>query len=199
LPVNRALNVWRVMINKWSFVQKLSRNKLLASSYIWLVIVPIFAKLLAQVESPIELTNIVAGLVIDFTLPFSWKAFYCAALLFSISGLVYSLCCPKLIQSVQSYGDFKQQGLNGFYLKEYAQELSGFEYECNARIAIDAFPNQANELEPDLSAGFQQLFSFEDSRRYLAICSCLILYLSGLALITWVLIDNAYYVLQQIL
>jgi hypothetical protein len=69
------------MINKWSVVQKLSRNKLLASSYVWLIIVPIFAKLLAQVESPIELTNIAAGLVIDLTLPFSWKVFYCAAVL----------------------------------------------------------------------------------------------------------------------
>jgi hypothetical protein len=167
--VSAALNVWKVMINKWSFVQKLGRNKLLASSYIWLIIVPIFAKLLVQVESLIELTNIAAGLVIDLTLPFSWKVFYCATLLFSISGPVYSLCCPKLIQSVQSYGDFKQQGLNGFYLKEYAQELSGFEYEHNASMAIDAFPNQTDELEPDLSAGFQQLFSFEGSRRSLAI------------------------------
>jgi hypothetical protein len=187
------------MINKWSVVQKLSRNKLLASSYVWLIIVPIFAKLLAQVESPIELTNIAAGLVIDLTLPFSWKVFYCAAVLFSVGGLVYSLSCPKLIQTVQSYGDFKQQGLNGFYLKEYAQGLTDFEYEHNARMAVDAFPRQADELEPNLSEGFQQLYSYEDSRRSLAIFACLILYSLGLALMTWVLIDNAHYVLQQIL
>jgi hypothetical protein len=187
------------MINKWSVVQKLSRNKLLASSYVWLIIVPIFAKLLAQVESPIESTNIAAGLVIDLTLPFSWKVFYCAAVLFLVGGLVYSLSCPKLIQTVQSYGDFKQQGLNGFYLKEYAQGLTDFEYEHNARMAVDAFPRQADQLEPKLSEGFQQLYSFEDSRRSLAIFACLILYSLGLALMTWVLIDNAHYVLQQIL
>jgi hypothetical protein len=181
----------------WISINKLGKSKLLATSYLWLIIVPIFAKLFSSIESPLDFSKYVDGLVIELSLPFSWKLFYFSAVLISIGSLTYYVWCPKVIQEFESYGDFKQQGKDAFYLKSYADKLADFEFDNNSQLAIDAYPKQFSEMEPFISDGFRQLYEHQSQTKAKTRRLCYLLYVLGITMISSVFIMNFYYVLSR--
>lgn len=95
------------IIPKWSQLSAFGNSKILSTSYIWLAIVPIGAKLLSSVNEQVVLFG---GLTINMTLPFSWKAFFFAAISFSIANLAYRITCPEPLKLFKDWSDFKQKG-----------------------------------------------------------------------------------------
>ena len=53
---------------KWKTLSILGENRLVKSSYIWFIAVPVLAKLLSEMPKEVVLNN---GLIIKMSLPFS--------------------------------------------------------------------------------------------------------------------------------
>jgi hypothetical protein len=93
--------------------------------------------------------------ILNIELPFSWIAFYVAALLFSIGSAIYYWRCPKIIRENNSFGDFLKNGRNRESLKTYYSEISQDENEVdnilNDEIYDKDISNVPNSLTSDLA------------------------------------------------
>jgi hypothetical protein len=94
----------------WSELKKIPGNKLVATSYIWIVIVPIAAKITSKIEDVIsfEVGNIDHQLVLE--LPFSWQLFFWSALFFTVGNALFLLLCPFIVKRYENFEDFKLRG-----------------------------------------------------------------------------------------
>ena len=76
---DRIVNVVQ-KVPTWSSLNSLGKSKTLKSSYIWIVVVPLVAKLFSKIESTIDFTLFGAKISVNLSLPFSWQMFYFSAL-----------------------------------------------------------------------------------------------------------------------
>lgn len=108
----------------WSTISVLGNNKIVLKSYIYLIIVPVLARLLSNLKSPFiyDLTN---GYIIKIPLelPFNWVIFYFAALFFTIGTIIYSLFAPQIVKEDSSFGDFEAKKKSTIHLKSYLDDL----------------------------------------------------------------------------
>ncbi len=115
----------------WSGLQRLGSSRLVATSYSWLILVPIAAKLLSHIDgtiNPVVVTLFNARIPIIAALPFSWRMLYFSALCFSIAVFVYNFWCPKIVREFRNYRDFSNEGHSGRclgYLLRDVVERSG--------------------------------------------------------------------------
>jgi hypothetical protein len=112
-----------VFIN-WSNISVLGNNKIVIKSYIYLIIVPVLAKLLSRLKNPF-VAQITGGynLTIPLELPFNWVLFYFAAIFFTIGTVVYALFGPQIFKENKSFGEFEIKRKTVFHLKSYLNEL----------------------------------------------------------------------------
>jgi hypothetical protein len=90
----------------WSNLNAFGKNKIVKSAAIWLLIVPLFVKIMPLLKK----------LGIELSLPFSWVRFYFGALCFSIATFIYILRCPQIIQKFEGYEDYFKSGRGQDYL-----------------------------------------------------------------------------------
>lgn len=128
-----------VFIN-WSNISVLGNNKIVIKSYIYLIIVPVLAKLLSKLKNPF-VAQITGGynLTIPLDLPFNWILFYFAAIFFTIGTVVYALFGPQIFKEDKSYGDFEIKRKTVFHLKSYLNEVGITDnfIQTNTEINID--------------------------------------------------------------
>ena len=74
----------------WKKISNISKMKFVKSILVWVVFVPIVAKILSSIRD-----NHLIDL--DFVLPFSWVLFYFSALFFLIGNIVYNIFVPPII------------------------------------------------------------------------------------------------------
>jgi len=70
------------------------------------LIVPIAAKVLIQLKSPLEFSMFGQRHEISLHLPFTWYLFYFAAFAFAIASGLFGLFCPSIIKRYSSFGEF---------------------------------------------------------------------------------------------
>lgn len=95
---------------KWAFLRRLRTNRLVSSTYIWLIIVPAAAKATSGLEGSLEfITN---GILhsINLNLPFSWQIFFLSALSFVVANILFLMAAPRFIQLYGDYGEFIKTG-----------------------------------------------------------------------------------------
>ncbi len=102
---------------RWSNIKTLGNSKIVKSSYLWIVIVPILAKALGQLNEIITINLLGAQFSLNFTLPFTWKIFFFAAIFFALGQLLFNIYCPSIIKNFQSFADFKNNGLTCLEIK----------------------------------------------------------------------------------
>ncbi|WP_282079584.1 hypothetical protein [Aquimarina algiphila] len=107
----------------WRNLSFIGENKIIKSSYIYLFLVPVLAKFLSKIKSPLIVNLGGQDIELIFELPFSYKMFFLSAILFSLGNLLYGFVAPKIIKENKSYGDFKQQGKNIFHVWNYLEDL----------------------------------------------------------------------------
>lgn len=91
-------------------VKGLGNSSVLKTSRLWLIVVPLAVKALAASPNPILIPSL--GISLSLDLPFSWKAFYFASVLFAIAGLIFDWKCPTLIKNYKGYQDFHAEHYN---------------------------------------------------------------------------------------
>ncbi|ASU24137.1 hypothetical protein CCZ37_16655 [Vibrio qinghaiensis] len=181
----------------WNDVNKIGQNKALSKAYLWFFLVPILAKIIALVESPIVLTSIAEGLIFDLSLPFSWKLFYLSSVFVFLGNAMYLLWCPQIIKDYPTFSKFETDGLGGKYLLDYAERI-----DCSIETAeteminnLDYDPVRKKEA---VKAVFYTVCEREKMTKLKRKCLCLLMYILGFLCLLWIMGQNAIYVAQQI-
>jgi hypothetical protein len=105
-------------IPTWSTIRTFGNSRLLRSSYAWIVIVPIAARVLSRVESAFQLDLGGRSIQLELSLPFSWELFFYGALFTSLANALYALACPWLVKRFPTYGAFSGEGRGPNQLRE---------------------------------------------------------------------------------
>ncbi|OUS72130.1 hypothetical protein B5G52_09785 [Pseudoalteromonas sp. A601] len=183
------------MYTNWKTINKLGKNKLLATSYIWLVIVPIVAKLFSLAEDTLDFSSVVPGLILSLTLPFSWKLFYISAVFVVLGNLVYNFCCPEIIKDYPDYSDFKEAGLSSQYLQSYAKRIQHKVDKSIENVLENSGHAQRDGYMKDL---FWKISDQENTTGKFSRVICFTLYSIGLLLLLPTIFNNIYYVVSQL-
>jgi len=175
-----------IRLTLWPSLKKFPNNRLIKSSYIWLLIVPIFAKALQKVEEflPINLGGV--EIIITTKLPFSWYIFYFSALLFTAANLLYNIRCPRFIKDHDSLGDFLLEKKTALHLDDYATELP----HSSALV---------KGSESAMARAFWSLRGDSVGIRKISRLVCFMLYILGLIGITFIIIQNIKSVIEILL
>ena len=106
----------------WRVVRIWGNNRYAKSAYIWLVVVPLAAKLMSPLSGT-YLIPLVGGKTkaIEIGLPFSWKVFFLAALFISIAQIIFQTRCPEIIKDYVTFGDYRARHAGNRKLCEWAK------------------------------------------------------------------------------
>lgn len=193
----------------WTWLKSLQENKIVKSTYIWLFIVPLIAKLFNKIEQKIlsiEINSV--KYIFDLTLSFSWIMLFISALLFVIGNIIYLFLAPKLIKKYNNYGDFLSKGESYNLLLNYSNKdikLVNKEKSKRAKnINIDnqITSNSKKDLlyeEDERKNMFSDIFYYYNHKNFIGRLACSFFYLFGGILFSIILIKNIYWVFMQLL
>jgi len=108
----------------WSKLSRLGNSRILRTSYLWLIAVPIAAKFLSAVEQTITIPLSDSSLTLTLALPFNWKVLYYGAVSLSIATVVYWWRCPELVRLHRHYAAFQSTGQTGMDINLAFYEIS---------------------------------------------------------------------------
>lgn len=108
---------------RWSDLNRLGQSRLLKSSYYWFILVPVVARIFAEIERTGEMTILGYVLKFDLTLPFSWKVFFFASVAFALASLIYAIYCPEMVRKYAKFSDFEDEGKGDNDLRNYFVNL----------------------------------------------------------------------------
>lgn len=169
------------IVMSWQDLRRLPNNKIIRSMGIWIIVVPVSAKILSNEYF----------LKFDLSLPFTWYCFFFSALCFSLGNLVFTLKCPIIVKENDSLDDFNREGKIKKHLIKYAEDIS---------FDIDSVQHPGAPNSPiGLRDQFWPIYFEANVQRIIArsICSCF--YYLGFGLATYVVGENIYWVVKFIL
>ncbi len=201
------LNEVMKKLSKWDSLKTVQTNKIVSSTYIWLIIVPLFAKAFLKIES-IGFTLNETFYSIDLTLPFSWKFFFFSALSFVIGNLIYLFFSSEFIKKYDDYGDFKAKGalvseIENFVssqdveLKKNVERLvniARYKLEDQKVEAVEKIDNAAQKEREYFWVVYNEQNEINIKSRYW----CLFFYALGGVLFLCVAIPNVWWVLVEL-
>jgi len=186
----------------WDKLRVISRNKIVSSTYIWLIIVPVMAKLTSKLEDIISFE--VSGKVyqLDIVLPFSWQLFFLSALAFVIGEIIYFFSCPKIIKDYQDVSEFLATRRYIGELDNYAND-DELKKKCEEHVKIYVEPLQ---VKPGLEVPMEKrkidmfwiIYNYYLSKKVIPRRIAWFFYFIGFMLFFIVAIDNIMWVLPQI-
>ncbi len=180
-----AIDKKKYILN-WKVISNISKMKFVKTILVWVVIVPIIAKILSSLKE-YQFINF------DLVLPFSWVLFYFSALFFLIGNILYNIFVPPIINENRSFSHFLQMGRGKreliSYLESEKLEDRGVysELYCDKALEIDS----KNEYFWDIWE-----MSLENKIKIRFFIS--IFYSIGILLILIVFLQNILFVLDNI-
>ncbi|NOX09276.1 MAG: hypothetical protein GXP22_07315 [Gammaproteobacteria bacterium] len=114
----------------WSRLKALSTGKIVASTSIWIFIVPALLKVINSMNYDFTGHDFD---VINF--PISLLILYMSGVSFFLGSIIYYLFCPKIILNYDSYSSYEGDGGNNYALETYIKDLKD---------------NEANTLKSEL-------------------------------------------------
>lgn len=206
----------------WESMRNLANSKIVKSSYIWLLVVPLAARLLSKIDDVIDLTIFGSNIKIATTLPFSWQLLFIAACFFTLANIIYSIFCPDLAKNYTNFSEFEAHGKTRMQVhsalkemvwdnkkpgvkKEYVKTLSSYFHFYNDEIELEEefLDKKGVALFNDVSTGsitgknsnaFYFVLNTANSHNSKAIWASAICYALGLIGIGVIAIQNICYV-----
>ena len=183
-------NKLSTLIPTWDLIKAIPNWRVIKSTYIWLFIVPILAKIFSSLPEVSNFKIFNTNLTLHLSLPFSWKAFYLSSILFVIANLIYLIRCPTIIKENSCLTDFINEGKEQQHIYKYGEE-------------IGMSKNDMEELEKGIgtvqardSELFWKIFNDAKSIRLITRFACFLLYGIGFILIGYVFVQNLYAVIK---
>jgi hypothetical protein len=154
------INVLKMNSNfiNWSLISKFNSNRFINKSYVYLFAVPILAKFLALINSPLKLFVFGEFISFNIELPFNWKLFFYAALAFTMGAVLYNIFCPSVIKENKSLETFDRNKKSYSHLYKYLKEIGvdkdyceksniNFEYFQGISVIVDRNRNLIYQIE----------------------------------------------------
>lgn len=183
----------------WSFLRDLRTNRLISSTYIWLVIVPVAAKATSGLNDAFSFKAGGTEHSIALTLPFSWQVFFLSALMFVIGNILFIVFSPNFIKLYSDFGYFTRLGGRMDQLvihKDEAMKKSEkFTNRLKTLSGVESSKKSEIERSKDL---FWALHDNYNDKFVVKRCLVSLIYLLGFLLFTWVALSNVYWALKEI-
>lgn len=203
----------------WMTLRNIGQHRAVRSSFLWFILVPLLAKLLAQVDSENTISVLGSTFTISLDLPFSWKVFYFSSVAVAAATAVYVAYCPSIIRTRKDFAEFaRRDGKSQIILRklmvEYVMLGDGRRSDRDRHLStfttlfcsqIDKNNHQVTPdtlianyiIEPSKIAGaffyVRTLVSYYHPR---ARHVCVWLYTMGFALLFWVFVDTFLFVVH---
>ena len=193
----------------WDHVKSIGQIKILKTSYIFFLVLPIVAQFIQHVPAQITLPILDINIDIPLSMPFSWIAFFWAACFASVGHFTYISACPTLIKQFVDFPSFEKSGRTGAYLNPCVASLSkvknGGTVEemiraINSKYDQDIDANKARSLlQKNEHIDAQFFYSIRDSaglsRPVLRFIS-IVAYIISLLLISFVFVQNIFFIIN---
>ncbi|HCH0720604.1 TPA: MFS transporter permease [Vibrio parahaemolyticus] len=198
------------IVRDWRELKLIQSTKLVQSTYVWLVVVPIAVKLLNQFGDTATIK--IGGIphTIDLVLPFSWQMFYLSALSFVIGNIVFIAFAPKISKEFLDYGDFKAKGklakdIGMYASREHAnrtEQINNIMKSCRdyglLKFEPSQNPNDAYHASENEKQKFWDLFNERVTSRLWGRIICTLCYFSGMVFFVIVALQNVYWTINEI-
>lgn len=172
--------------------------------YIWLFLVPIASKALANIGNTANIQVFSHEFLITLSLPFSWKVFYFAAVFFTLATILFKFRCPRLIREHLTYESFNRDGKPEWHLMSYTEDV-GLDFnvykeahKMNKYLYSVIEPDSENNTSSNAHGMFWELHRLSNGTRKFSFYTCLVFYIFGFMCIGWVFIENFIWVLRTL-
>jgi hypothetical protein len=180
---------WVESFLTWDKLRTVQDNKIVSSTYVWLVIVPTAAKASSKIQ---EIFNV------DISLPFSWQVFFYSSLFFVVGNVVFLVSAPEIIKEYRDYSEFLTSKRDVKYLKEFRNaRMVERDEHIDRMVSIGGGRTAVNNpMDSDKMAEYFYKIYDESNVEYVWVRSfCGLLYSIGFVLFSWVAISNIWWVL----
>ena len=179
----------RFILNKssWPVIKKIGGSKFIQSFTIWVIMVPLFAKVFYKIPDEIIINILNAQLTIVCNLPFKLTIFYFCSLLFGLSNIIYMFSCPALIKEYSSGSDFVEKGGSIIELKENITKLDPEQQDAYNLLLYE---QEIKDIEQKKLELYTQIVN-DLKLKFIEVRFILILlYLFGFLFLLWIMFDN---------
>ncbi|MEM7611098.1 MAG: hypothetical protein AAF270_05435 [Pseudomonadota bacterium] len=187
----------------WSTLKRVETIRLVQSMYIWLFLVPILVKFTNRIEDLISVTIFDYSFEIATGVPFSWQLFYFSAVGFVLGNLLVLIFCPRVIAENESYSSFVDQKKGRAHLYHYFNDIGDSGAKFSVLWDSDSLRSLPEEekiraTEERKASVFWTIFNDAEVVRRHARVAAASFYAVAFGLIAFVLIQNLFFVLEQI-
>ncbi len=95
-------------VPSWTDLRSYGSSRILNTSYFWMIVVPLAAKLFSHIPDTIHLPFLEKTLALGIGLPFSWKILFFSSLSFSIANSIYSFFCPRIVKDYRTFAAYNE-------------------------------------------------------------------------------------------
>lgn len=111
-----------IFFQSWSTLSRVGNSKVFKTAFIWLLVVPIVAKLFSKIQY-VTFTFNGANYQIDLALPFSFQMLFFSAIFATIGQILYTVFAPSIISNYSNYKEFEDEGKGIEQLKSEYKEM----------------------------------------------------------------------------
>lgn len=182
---------------EWSQIKTIQSSKLVKGMSIWLVVVPVASKVFQHIGKNPDITLFDHKFPVDLVLPFSWQAFFAAALLCVLANIIYILSCPRLVKENDHFGTFESNGMGMCNLRQYNFNLNRLSDEAVERLIRLAGIEKEDLEGDDLQSHFWRSYISLNHSLILVRFLCCFAYAFALLLLSSVLWESIQWVYSQ--
>jgi hypothetical protein len=208
----------RVDVVNWLTLRELGNHRVVRSSYIWLIIVPLCARAFDTANAKQEVNLFGTTIPINFHLPFSWKVFYFSAVAIAVGRTIFAVRCTSIVKDLADFSEFvDREGASKLMLSlPVAQNAKrhGRRAELVTFIAQFCSPNERSSESQVIPMNHDTILTdfeiqtaklpdaFQMSRALvsrwhpLARLCCGLCFAVGFGLLSWVFIDTFLFVIE---
>jgi len=207
-------------IPKWTLLKSLEGNSIVRSAFVWLMIVPICARLFGSLNEHLVISYGEQDYTFHLSLPFSWQLFFYSACFYVLANLIVKFMCPSAIMEHRDYSSFSECGkswpqINGYLIKMFYSNVSCSFEEKNKKpingylkifhsenITDEEYDNkvlkflQLNRSGNDENQAYWYVRTVADGNSNIFRLLATIFYLFGFALFSIVALQNVIFVIK---
>lgn len=207
----------------WHNLRSFGNSKIVKSNYVWIVIIPIIAKIINAIQ--LKLVEVNSPYILDVSFPFSWIELFMVSIFFAIASIVFNIRCPSLIKDNENYSDFQSSGKTTQHLVDYFESCCrSMGSHCKVKDIIDYVSSKDNEepvagkilisisknedrkngtfdyfLDPEnICSLFWFVYDQTDKQFRLSFIFSGGMFLSGLLMLLWINIQNILFVFDYV-
>ncbi|HAS6505925.1 TPA: MFS transporter permease [Vibrio parahaemolyticus] len=196
-------------IPSWAVLKSVEDVRLVKSTYVWLVVVPIAVKLLSKLGDTVTITVAGQPLTFDLVLPFSWQLFYLSALSFVLGNVVFLCFAPSIAKEFRNYGDFRSQGKLRHDISNYKatdqaktdkrvkQLVNAAQFSHKRTFTEEESTNKSHNATQQEKSEFWAVFNERIAINKSARAVCSFFYLIGFVLFLGVMTQNIIWTLNE--